>query len=122
FFLHEVSFVVIAKGTECGRAQFGSELAELYLERVESLQRADQVSHQSLRASATAALFRPRRAATARPHFCSGLFTSNSFLPDWMSSARNAPLPCRLSALLPSKLPLCDTLGLSPKYATTFLL
>ena len=43
------------------------------------------------RAFGELALFRPRRAATARPHFCSGLFTSNSgckrsgqrkFLPD----------------------------------------
>src|SRR5256885_13049948 len=43
-----------------------------------------QSATQSFRATATAALFRPRRAASASPHFCSGLFTSRSFLPDWM--------------------------------------
>src|SRR6266516_4258702 len=34
----------------------------------------------SLRATATAALLRPRRRAMARPHFCSGLFDLEEFL------------------------------------------
>src|SRR5205814_6644491 len=54
------------------------------------------------------------------PTSAADYFTCRSFLPDWMSKARSAPLPCRLSAPLPSKLPLCDTLGLRPKYATSF--
>jgi hypothetical protein len=70
---------------------------------------------EGFRATATAALLRPRRAATARPHFCNGLVTSSGFLPDWISNARSAPPPCRLSAPPPSKLPLCGS-------ARTFLI
>src|SRR5438552_462522 len=95
--MYELCFVVIAKGLECGRTYLGCEFAELCLEGIESLQRSDHVSHQtcqratqSFRATATAALLRPRRAATARPHSCcAGICAS----PDRYHTTETCDLP-----------------------------
>ena len=56
----------------------------------------------SLRATATAALLRPRRAATASPHFCSGCPRPGAFWPmDEQRPDRSASVPLELAAAFP---------------------
>src|SRR5439155_10264414 len=112
----------IAKGFDRGHAQIGSQFVQFGVEvsnrSIPPMTWPCITCHtatHSLRATATAALLRPRRRAIARPHFCNGLLIWRSFLADWISRARIAPRPWRLSAVAPSHSPLWHTLGLSPR-------